>query len=464
MNNKILILLQLLSLVFLISCKTEVKEQPTYFGGKIINPKSNKVILYSMEQVIDTFLLDDHQKFIGELKNVNEGLYYFVHGNENQYIYIEPQDSLMLRLNTWDFDETLSFAGKGADRNNILIDCFLADEKEKKFFYQLNKQEIDVFKKVTDSLLATKLVTYNDYLLEHPDETEGFNEVLKVALTFPIYSRFERYPIIHSKYAEDGHFPEVDASFYDYRKNIDIDKDTMMYFPPYSKYIRNYLYNETYALGHRPMRNEYTPDFTIDLLAIIDDRITSQSTKNAFLKQTLVSHFYNKSSDQVNLEAFDLFLRSSTNEKDRTQIQSLLNDSKSITLGNKLPYFEITDYTNANHSIHKLLSNKNTVLLFWNPEYVSKSYLSSRLIYLSENYPNINFQLIKTDGLDEDKIEKLDIKNQFYINKDNFAQTFLSSKMTRTILVNHNGKVVNGFASIYSNNLIPYLEDLNNNQ
>ena len=464
MNNKILILLQLLSLSFLISCETEVKEQSTYFGGKIINPKSNKVILYSMEQIIDTFFLDDHQKFIGELKNANEGLYYFVHGNENQYIYIEPQDSLMLRLNTWDFDETLSFAGKGADRNNILIDCFLADEKERKNFYQLNKQEVDVFKKVTDSLLATKLITYNDYVLEHPDETEGFNEVLKVALTFPIYSRFERYPIIHCKYAEDGHFPEVDASFYDYRKNIDINKDTMMYFPPYSKYIRNYLYNETYALGHKPMRNEYTSDFTLDLLNIIDDRITSQNTKNAFLKQTLVGHFYNKSSDQVNLEAFDLFLKSSTNEKDRTQIQSLLNDSKAITLGNELPHFEITDYTNANHSIHKLINNKNTVLLFWNPEYVSKSYLSSRLIYLSENYPNINFQLIKTDGLDEDKIEKLDIKNQFYINKDNLAQTFLSSKMTRTILVNHNGKVVNGFASIYSNNLIPYLEDLNNNQ
>ncbi|KOY52551.1 hypothetical protein [Polaribacter dokdonensis] len=464
MNNKILILLQLLSLSFLISCETEVKEQTTYFGGKIINPKSNRVILYSMEQVIDTFLLDEHQKFIGELKNANEGLYYFVHGNENQYIYIEPQDSLMLRLNTWDFDETLSFAGKGADRNNMLIDCFLADEKERKNFYQLNKQEVDVFKKVTDSLLATKLVTYNDYVLEHPDETEGFNEVLKVALTFPIYSRFERYPIIHSKYAEDGHFPEVDDSFYDYRKNIDIDKDTMMYFPPYSRYIRNYLYNETYALGHRPMRNEYTPDFTLDLLNIIDDRITSQSTKNAFLKQTLVSHFYNKSSDQVNLEAFDLFLKSSTNEKDKTQIQSLLNDSKAITLGNELPNFEITDYTNSNHSIHKLIKDKNTFLLFWNPEYVSKSYLSSRLVYLQEKFPNIHFQLIKTDGLDVEKIEKLDIKNQFYINKDNLAQTFLSSKMTRTILVNHNGKVVNGFASIYSNNLIPYLEDLNNNQ
>ncbi|WP_334058175.1 hypothetical protein [Polaribacter sp. P097] len=461
MNNKILILLQILTIGFLTSCDTEVKEKTTYFGGKIINPKSNKVILYSMEQVIDTFLLDENQKFIGELKEANEGLYYFVHGNENQYIYIEPTDSLMLRLNTWDFDETLVFAGKGAERNNILIDCFLEDEKEKKNFYKLNKQQPEVFKKVTDSLLAIKLVTYNDYILEHPNETEGFNEVLKVALTFPIYSRFERYPIIYSKYAEDGSFPEVDATFYDYRKNIDINKDTMMYFPPYSRYIRNYLYNETYAQGHKPMRNKYTPDFTLDLLNIIDDRIKSQNTKNAFLKQTLVSHFYNKSSDQINLEAFDLFLKSSTNEKDKTQIQSLLNDSKVITLGNELPNFEITDYTNADHSIHKLIKNKNSFLLFWNPEYVSKSYLSSRVIYLSEKFPEINFHVIKTDGKDEDKIEKLDIKNQFYINKDNLAQTFLSSKMTRTILVDHNGKVVNGYASLYSNNLIPYLENLN---
>ena len=72
-------------------------------------------------------------------------MYYFRHGNENQYIYLEPQDSLMLRLNTWDFDESIVFAGKGAERNNILIDCFLQEERDNKMFYELNQLTPDNF-------------------------------------------------------------------------------------------------------------------------------------------------------------------------------------------------------------------------------------------------------------------------------------------------------------------------------
>ena len=106
------------------SCNSTSKNTATYFGGKIINPKSNFIVLYSMDKVIDTLYLGKDNKFLGKLDNANEGLYYFKHGNEKQYIYIEPKDSLMLRLNTWDFDESIVFAGKGAERNNILIDCF----------------------------------------------------------------------------------------------------------------------------------------------------------------------------------------------------------------------------------------------------------------------------------------------------------------------------------------------------
>jgi hypothetical protein len=125
MTKKIFSFLPMLLLVVLNSCDSDKKETMTYFGGKIINPKSNNVVLYSMDKVIDTFYLDKENKFLGKLKNANEGLYYFFHGDENQYIYLEPKDSLMLRLNTWDFDESLVFAGEGAERNNVLIDCFI---------------------------------------------------------------------------------------------------------------------------------------------------------------------------------------------------------------------------------------------------------------------------------------------------------------------------------------------------
>ena len=56
-----------------------------------------------MDKVIDTFSINAKNKFGGTLDSIQEGLYYFVHGNENQFLYIEPKDSIMLSLNTWDF-------------------------------------------------------------------------------------------------------------------------------------------------------------------------------------------------------------------------------------------------------------------------------------------------------------------------------------------------------------------------
>lgn len=463
MTKKIKVLLHIFLFFILISCNSDKKNDYTYFGGKIINPKTNQVVLHTMEKVIDTFFLDAKNKFIGKIKKANEGLYYFSHGDENQYVYIEPKDSLMLRLNTWDFDESLVFAGKGAERNNILIDCFLENENDSKLFYNYNKLAPNDFKVKIDSLLTLKMMTYDDYIYNHPEETAGYKKILNIALTFPIYARLERYPYINARNAVDGNFPELDQSFYNYRNNIKINSDSLMYYPPYSRYIRNHLYNETYALGHPPMKTEFSSQFTIDLLKTIDKKISVARTKNAILRQTVISHFYNKSSCNINKDAFDTFFKLSTNQKDKDLIFKLLEDTNSIPLNKKLHNFQLTNYTNANKNISDIIKNKNTFLLFWSPEYVSQDYLATRMNYLSKKYPNIQFIQVKIDGNSEERIRKIDIKNQYYLKDDSDAHKFLTSKMPRTILVDKNGKVVNAYAAISSINLNSYLKELNDN-
>ncbi|TXD51519.1 MULTISPECIES: TlpA family protein disulfide reductase [unclassified Polaribacter] len=463
MAKKLILFLQILFLGILISCNSDKKETLTYFGGKIINPKSNHVVLYAMEKVIDTFLLDDNNKFIGKISNAQEGLYYFAHGDENQHIYLEPNDSLMLRLNTWDFDESLVFAGKGAERNNILVDCYLENEKDRKFFYQFNKKEPIVFKEKVDSLLAIKLNMYDDYVASHPEETKSFNEILKITLTYPTFARVEKYPMIYAKYSDNGSFPDINDSFYEYRRAIEINKGSLMYYPPYSQYIRNYLYNETYALGHAPMKSEYSSKFTIDLLHTIDEKIASVSSKNAFLKQTVVSHFYNKSSCTINFEAFDTFFDLSTNDKDKKLIQNLVCDAKSVVISESLADFKVSDYTDTQYSILEIIKDKSALLFFWSPDFISESYMTSRFNYLTNTYPNIKFIEIKIDGDKNERIQKLDIKNQFYLHEKSEAHHFLTSKMPRSILIDKKGVVLNGFASISSYNLNPFLKELNEN-
>lgn len=450
-------------LTALVGCSSNSKNVSTYFGGKIINPKAKYVILYSTEDVVDTLFLDKNNKFIAKIDNAKEGLYYFIHGKENQYIYLEPQDSLMLRLNTWDFDESLVFAGRGAERNNILIDCFLEDEKDEKTFYKFHNLNPTTFKSKIDSLINLKLITYNNYLENHPDETDGYRDILKVALTYPLYARAERYPIIYVKRAKSKEFPEIDNSFYNYRETLDFNKDSLMYYTPYTQYIRNYLYNTTYSLGHKPMTHEYSSEFTVDLLKTINSKISSEKSKNAFLKQTVIGHFYKKSSCNINQNAFDTFFELSSNKDDKTIIKKLLEDNKSLHKGNILPDFSIIDFNKTPRSIKKIVHKKNTFLLFWNPEFVSKEYISSRIKYLSHKYPEIQFIEVNINGNSSDRIHKLDIKNQFYIDNKSEANQFLTSKMPRAILINKKGIVENGYASISSKNIHSQLRELSKN-
>ena len=80
------------STIIISGCVTSTPCESTYFGGKIINPKTDHVILYKNEIPLDTFFLDENNSFLGEIPTLQEGLYNFKHGNEEQYIYLNPKD------------------------------------------------------------------------------------------------------------------------------------------------------------------------------------------------------------------------------------------------------------------------------------------------------------------------------------------------------------------------------------
>ena len=255
-------------------------------------------------------------------------------------------------------------------------------------------------------------------------------------------------------------FPETDSSFYAHRTDLDYNNNALMYYTPYARYITNYLYNVTYAMGHKPMKDEFSSDFTVDLLNTIDNKISSSDSKNAFLKRTVLDHFYRKSSCNINKSAFDTFFILSSNEEDKLLIQNLLKDNKVVHKGDEIKGFKISDFTNYAINIEDFTINKNSVLLFWNKNYISKSFISTRIPFLQKEYPLLNFAVIEIDGNNTNRIKNIDIKNQYFIDSKTLKNNFLTSKMHRTILVNKNGIVENGYAAISSGNIDKQLKEL----
>lgn len=459
MLARIKLLTYLLVFASLIGCNPDTEDTTTYFGGKIINPRAKYVVLFEKQEAIDTFYLDNHHKFLGKIENLKEGLFVFKHGPEHQYLYIEPKDSILIRLNTWDFDESLVFSGKGAKRNNVLIDCFLDAEKDDKFYRNLYSLSPTQFKNKVRALEKEKKARLKELLSRFEDESKEFKTLLKISLTYPVYRRLENYPLVHGEVKNEVMNEKIDEDFFDHRSFIDYEKDTIMYYSAYRDYIVSYLYNMTNNSGHRI----YSDKFTTELLHNIDKHFNSESTRNTLLRQTVISHFYRKSSCDVNNDAFDTFLQLTSNNEDVKLVKSLLNDTEKVDKGKKLESFQVTDHNGSQHPIKNIIKGKDVVLYFWNSKYTTKDYLYSKVNYLSKKYPNVKFIGIRIDGKRKDYIKKLDIKSQYYIDENSKANEFLTSKLPRTILINKKGIVLNAYASLSSQNIYNQVASLAKN-
>ena len=117
--------------LFFLGCQTNPKGNNVVFvGGNIINPSNNYVVLYDTQNNIDTLYLNDDNRFYHHFSNFKPGIHSFVHGGKYQSILLEANDSIMMHINTHDFDESIVYNGIGAKKNNYLIDLLLKLENE----------------------------------------------------------------------------------------------------------------------------------------------------------------------------------------------------------------------------------------------------------------------------------------------------------------------------------------------
>ena len=137
--------------------------------------------------------------------------------------------------------------------------------------------------------------------------------------------------------------------------------------------------------------------------------------------------------------------------------------SQGAQFSNPTRKYEIIDYNKIKSSILPIIKNNNTVLFFWNPDYMSKEFIGKRVDFLSKKNPSLKFICIKINGDRNRRIKELDINSQFYIDKDSKAHLFLTSKLPRMLLINKKGVVVNSFTSISSNAIVTQLENLSKN-
>jgi hypothetical protein len=446
-------LLSAILVILLVSCNSTEKQRATYFGGQIVNPKSNFVLLLKDQKVIDKIELDSNNRFIQTYEDIDEGLYTFKHGNEFQYIYMEPADSILIRLNTWDFDESLVFSGKGGNKNNYLISSWLENEKSERDWYKLFKLEESQFEERIDQIVRKRQGFFEDFSLNEDELSQGFKTFSNSVIFLPIYRLKEIYPYYHKKQNRLDEFPSLSNDFYKYREQINFNNEELVSFHAYQNYLVSYLYNQAFELEFKDKNEE--DNLTIHLLNVTQEKIALEDLKNTILKTIVVEDFLNAAATcTINEEVLNLFKKYCTDENYIKQVQDLVNDTNTIQDNKALPNFEIISYDGVVNNISELIKNKNSVIYFWSTQFLLPDKLLSRVNYLEKKFPNIQFigiNLQTNEDISKDPyLKKLNINNQYKLTEKSQAYNFLTSHYPRTIIVNDKGMVTNGFTLINS--------------
>ena len=305
----------LLILLLFFSCKSD---NTTVFSGKILNNTSDSITIYKDNNMIYESVVDVDGLFNITIDTITSGLYTFYHEPEFQYIIIDENDNLQIRLNTLDFDESLVYTGKGSSKNNFLMDVFLRSENDELEINSKLDLAFDTFKNLVDSLYNKQMNSFKLFK-ENNILSNSSKEIINTAILYPYISKFHSY-IIRNNIEE-----EIQKDlFINYQNEISYDLDALAYFKPYIDFLYLNIYNNV------KIKKDYenSLDFNIQRLLYTDKIIKSKLVKSRVLRFHAFGFILQRQDDVINKTFLKAFFEISKDKKVNEEINNLYNELK----------------------------------------------------------------------------------------------------------------------------------------
>ncbi|MGY0392145.1 TlpA family protein disulfide reductase [Bizionia sp. KMM 8389] len=449
----------------LVSCNEDSSSNvgSAYFGGEVVNPKNNFVILSKSENVLDTIMLDKNNRFLYKVDHVEKGLYTFrlwaSEGLEYQMVLLEPNDSLLFRLNTLEFDESLVYTGRGARKNNYLINIFLDGETEDKTILGYSQLPPLEFERRLDSIRNHKLNRLKQFNAKHPS-SDTFTNLVKGNINYDYYLSKEVYPFVNYGSSERANFEKLPDDFYSYRKDIDYNYCEMMDYFPYYSFLKHHFENialsEHFKTSTDSVLNVKSLNYNLIKLELIDSLMVNDSLKNSLLAQTAVEFISNSKNTDDYDDILSSFIAKNSNSKNDKYLTNMVNSLKGLRVGNPLPETTLLDYNNREVSLNSLIK-KPTVIYFWSAAYRSHNDSHRKAQELKIKYPEVNFIAINATTSNLKSWRKLlsqynyKTRGEFLFKNPEKAKHKLAiSPINKVMIVDKNAKIVNAQTNMFS--------------
>ena len=458
MNKNLLYLI----LVLLTGCNAG-KEAPTSvsFSGEIVNPTSEHVVLYKGDVVIESSSLDENNMFSFQLDSIEDGLYHFNHAPEYQYVHLEKGDSLIIRLNTVDFDESLVFSGNGEEINNFLMEVYLTFEQEDKLINEYYSLPPTEFSKRIDSLAHLKMKLLNELKLESV-LSEKESEIAEANIVYNYALFKEKYPFKHKKYTQNGAIPKLSSEYYAYRKELSYDNKDLTYLRPYYAYMINHFGNLSYMscshgcdIKDKMVKNHL--HFNKHKLKLIDSLVIEKELKDNLFRNVALDYLLKVHDTQENNKIFiKVFHALSGNNKHIQEIEGIYEGIKNIQPNNRIPEIDVLSIKGEHVSLQDIAKNNKTVFYFWTS--TNKKHfkdISKQIALLSQQKPKYKFVGISIKTSDDDwtdliQSSGLKAENQYKaINFEELSKALIVYPLNQCI-VTENEMIVDAFADIYT--------------
>ncbi len=455
--------LLILACIFAYSCGViDKRPSPVYFGGEIVNPTSPYVVLFKDDLVIDSAKLDRSNRFKINFIAESEGLYHFDHSPQFHYVYLEKGDSLNLRLNTLEFDESIVFSGKGEEINNFIVELFLANEEDDRIVDQYFQLEPDVFNEKIESIRHEKLQQLSS-LLKEVSLSSRATALINATIDYNAFIYKEKYPFYHKRATHEENLHNIPSKFYSYRKELSLNNKDLIYFRPYYNFMKYHLGNLAYMECKEFCLNSSDTKGAIHFnehkLKLIDSLIQEKKLKDN-LYRNVVMHYLLKVRDtpENTLSFMETFKAYSPVNTHMDEINQLYKDINNLQPNNTIPNLMVQNSDGRSVGLNDISKDKKVIIYFWSAKHENHfKNVQARLNSIASQYPEHTFIGINR-GTDYNQwqsmmeLYQLNRANQYRSEDYEMLKTSLViDHMNKSIII-ENGRIVNGFADILNLN------------
>lgn len=448
------------------SCNKAFKDDDytAYFGGEVTNPSSPYILFCKDSEVIDTLKIDQNNRFFIKFDSLVPGIYSFKNEPEYQYVYFEKNDSIMVHINSNDFDNSIIFCGRGDEKNNFLMELYLKNEADRSNIFEVFDYDVPKFNRNIDSAYA-KTTKFYATKKEDIKWSDAFDVYAKAALDFHYYSKKELYPIIHKARTGVNILDKLPKDYYHFRNKIDYNSSELNGFSPYIMYL-SYMLNN---LGEIKYHNHFSDvdlalKTNINELYIADTLIKNEKVKNTILNNIAFSYLLEDQNMVNNQKFLEIYHKYSTDKSQKNEILKIGNAIKSLKVGNPLPEVNLIDRKGAIISSNTL-AHKKTVIFFWTENLVSHLVaVHKKILNLKIKYPDYQFIAVNLDK-NQAKWQETLLKYKFdgitelrCNDFEDLKSKWAITKVHRTIILNQNGTIKTAFTNIFEVTFENYLK------